>query len=114
MNNGGVSLKNSRIVLQAFVSVVLAAGLVLPPAAAGAAPAVHHSDARSFGQLVMDSWSDASVITVSPVRGQVPPMVAAGVSHTVGLEFDGTVVAVGWDYYDQCDGGGWTDIVHVA
>jgi alpha-tubulin suppressor-like RCC1 family protein len=24
------------------------------------------------------------------------------------------VVAVGWDYYGQCDVGGWTNIVQVA
>jgi hypothetical protein len=32
----------------------------------------------------------------------------------VGLKTDGTVVAVGWNYYTQCYVGGWTDIVQVA
>ena len=40
--------------------------------------------------------------------------VAAGDYHTVGLEDDGTVVAVGNNYDGQCDVGGWTDIVQVA
>jgi uncharacterized repeat protein (TIGR02543 family) len=42
------------------------------------------------------------------------PMVAAGVGHTVGLKIDGTVVAVGYNEYGQCDVGNWTDIVQVA
>jgi hypothetical protein len=42
--------------------------------------------------------------------------VAAGGNHTVGLVNDGTVVAVGWDYYHQCsDAMAWTDnITQVA
>ena len=42
------------------------------------------------------------------------PMVAAGAYHTVGLESDGTVVAVGSNYYGQCNVTSWTNIVHVA
>ena len=42
------------------------------------------------------------------------PMVAAGAEHTVGLESDGTVVAVGDNYWGQCDVGGWTGITQVA
>ena len=40
--------------------------------------------------------------------------VSAGVSHTVGLKSDGTVVAVGNNDYNQCDVSGWTDIVAVS
>ena len=32
----------------------------------------------------------------------------------MALKSDGTVVAVGWDKYGQCDVGGWSDIVQVA
>jgi alpha-tubulin suppressor-like RCC1 family protein len=42
------------------------------------------------------------------------PMVAAGWYHTVGLKSDGTVVAVGYNDYGQCNLVGWTDIVQVA
>ena len=47
---------------------------------------------------------------------QVPvePMVAAGGYHTVGLRSDGTVVAVGYNEYGQCDVGRWTGIIQVA
>ena len=40
--------------------------------------------------------------------------IAAGFRHTVGLKSDGTVVAVGWNEYGQCDVSGWTDIVAVS
>ena len=39
---------------------------------------------------------------------------AVGSSHTIGLKADGTVVAVGYNEYGQCDVSGWTDIVAVA
>jgi hypothetical protein len=45
---------------------------------------------------------------------EVNPMVAAGWYHTVGLKFDGTVVAVGDSTFGRCNVGGWTDIVQVA
>jgi len=44
---------------------------------------------------------------------EVSFMVAAGDLHTVGLESDGTVVAVGYNYYGQCNVGGWTNIIQV-
>lgn len=31
--------------------------------------------------------------------------IAAGTNHTIGLKLDGTVVAVGWNEYGQCNGG---------
>ena len=36
--------------------------------------------------------------------------ISAGQKHTVGLKADGTVVAVGYNKYGQCDVGGWKDI----
>ena len=36
------------------------------------------------------------------------------VCHTVGLKSDGTVVAVGDNYYGQFNVGSWTNIVQVA
>ena len=44
----------------------------------------------------------------------VEPMVAAGGYHTVGLQSNGTVVAVGDDTHGQCDVGDWEDIIQVA
>ena len=40
--------------------------------------------------------------------------IGAGLSHTVGLKTDGTVIALGSDLYEQCDVSGWTDIVAVS
>ena len=42
------------------------------------------------------------------------PMVAAGWHHTVGLKSDGTLVAVGYNGFGQCEVGGWTEITQVA
>ena len=60
------------------------------------------------------------LVTAPPVLAEVSPgwtdidRVAAGSSHTVGLETDGTVVAVGLNDDGQCDVSGWTDITKVA
>jgi alpha-tubulin suppressor-like RCC1 family protein len=35
-------------------------------------------------------------------------------AQTVGLKSDGTVVAVGYDYYGQLNVGSWTDVIQVA
>jgi len=40
--------------------------------------------------------------------------VAADYHHTVGLKFDGTVVAVGYNGWGQCEVGEWRDIVQVT
>ena len=40
--------------------------------------------------------------------------VSSGCSHTVGLKSDGTVVAVGQNYYGQCDVNDWKDIVSIS
>ena len=44
----------------------------------------------------------------------VSPKVAAGGGHTVGLKFDGTVVAVGDNSNGQLKVGLWNNIVQVA
>ena len=60
------------------------------------------------------------LVTAPPVLAEVSPgwtdidRVAAGSSHTVGLETDGTVVAVGLNDDGQCNVGGWTAIDQVA
>jgi len=38
----------------------------------------------------------------------------AGTLHTVGLKSDGTAVAVGYNYYGECNVTGWTGIVQIA
>ncbi|PFR26920.1 chromosome condensation regulator [Bacillus cereus] len=39
---------------------------------------------------------------------------AVGSNHTVGLKSDGTVVAVGWNQYGQCNVSDWRDIVAIS
>ena len=45
---------------------------------------------------------------------QLSGRIAAGSNHTVGLKADGTVVAVGWNIYGQCNVSDWTNIAAVA
>ena len=40
--------------------------------------------------------------------------VSASNEHTIGLKSDGTVVAVGYNYWGQCDITEWKDIVAVS
>jgi alpha-tubulin suppressor-like RCC1 family protein len=40
--------------------------------------------------------------------------VSAGFQHTVGLKFDGTAIAVGFNGDGQCDVGGWSNIIAVS
>ena len=56
---------------------------------------------NSCGQCDVSGWTD--IVAVS-----------AGTKHTVGLKFDGMVVAVGSNDCGQCNVGGWTDIVAVS
>lgn len=42
-------------------------------------------------------------------KGRNIVAISAGGDHTVGLKSDGTVTAVGWNMFGQCDVGGWTD-----
>ena len=44
----------------------------------------------------------------------IQPQVAAGDVHTVGLKYDGTVVAAGSSSYGQLNVSSWTDIIQVA
>ena len=60
------------------------------------------------------------LVTAAPVLAAASPsltnipQVAAGWYHTVGLKTDGTVVAVGYNYYGQCNIGNWRNITQVA
>ena len=61
----------------------------------------NYQDAR---QRCMEYWDIAAVRDV----------VSAGGAHTVGLKADGTVVAVGYNVYGQCDVSDWRDIVAIS
>lgn len=41
-------------------------------------------------------------------------LICAGYKHTVGLNSDGTVFAIGLNTYGQCSFGEWHDIIEVA
>ena len=55
----------------------------------------------------------AGMVGCGQPEPEYTPMVAVSGSHTVGLKSDGTVIAVGWNHYGQCNVGGWTGIAQV-
>ena len=65
--------------------------------------------------LVFSLILPALILNMASVAAQeqVTPMVTAG-GHTVGLKADGTVVAVGNNWYGQLDVGGWTNVIQVG
>ena len=60
------------------------------------------------------NYEDARVALIDVINQAKMPTIAAKNYHTVGLKFNGTVVATGWNTYDQCDVSDWTDVVTVA
>lgn len=69
--------------------------------------------AMMFGRAVgyEDAWGQSSTLWNDLTVRKT--LVASG-SHTVGLNSNGTVVAVGWNYYGQCDVHNWTNIIDVS
>jgi alpha-tubulin suppressor-like RCC1 family protein len=65
-------------------------------------------DAAQTTITMNDSYSIVANFERIPV-----PMVAGGAWNTLGLRSDGTVVAVGYNSYGQCNVGDWTDIIQV-
>lgn len=51
---------------------------------------------------------DCSFALWNPVS--IRDTISVGAHHTIGLKTDGTVVAVGWNEYGQCDVSNWVEI----
>jgi len=102
------------MLLSALLSIAVVFSLIFPASAAVASATVHRPDDRSINHLAVDSSSAAPAMALNTPEGEVTPVVAAGYAHVVGLRSDGTVVAVGDNFFGQCNIGGWTDIVQVA
>ena len=66
-----------------------------------------------FGRAVgyEDAWERSSALWN---EFTVRKTLATNWSHTVGLKSNGTVVAVGWNYYGACNVSNWTDIIAVS
>ena len=107
-------MKNRKMLLSALLSIAVVFSLIFPASAAVASATVHRPDDRSINHLAVDSSSAAPAMALNTPEGEVTPVVAAGYAHVVGLRSDGTVVAVGDNFFGQCNIGGWTDIVQVA
>jgi alpha-tubulin suppressor-like RCC1 family protein len=59
----------------------------------------------------------AAVVRLAPIRQRNAPagkMISAGLSYTVGLRADGTVVTAGDNSKGQCNVSGWTDMMAVS
>ena len=76
---------------------------------------------NQFGEQTFNAYSHLydypAILAVPSEKTWEKPlsfMVSAGGYHTVGLRSDGTVVAVGYNTYGQCNVGGWTGINQVA
>ena len=65
-------------------------------------------DYRDSAQRVREAAEKQEELRALRIEKGQP--IAAGGSHTVGLKADGTVVAVGWNKFGQCEVSGWTDI----
>jgi len=87
-------MENRKMLLPALLSMALVFSLILP-ASIMCAPFYRPSECD------IGDWTDITQI-------------AAGTWHTVGLKFDGTVVAAGDNHFGECDVGGWTNIIQVA
>jgi uncharacterized repeat protein (TIGR02543 family) len=107
-------MKNREILLSAMFSIAFVFSLIVPASAAGTSVAVLLPDDRSISHSAVDSSSLASAMALNTPQGNVTPMVAAGQFHTVGLKSDGTVVALGFNGWGECNVSGWTDIIQVA
>ena len=68
--------------------------------------------AIAFSKL--GDYQDSAKRAESARRMRQVNSISAEFEHTVGLRSDGTVVAVGWNKYGQCDVTDWSDIVAVA
>ncbi|MGB6872559.1 MAG: YIP1 family protein [Dehalococcoidia bacterium] len=107
-------MENRKTLLQVLLYMALVLSLIVPASAVGASGAGPRPDDRLVNYSAADSSSVFSAMALNTPQGNVTPMVAAGSKHTVGLNADGTVVAVGRNDYGQCDAGDWTDITQVA
>lgn len=66
------------------------------------------------GQCNVGRWTDIIAISAGGTPYGTTSRITEYLGHTVGLRFDGTVVAAGNNRYKQCNVGSWTDIVAVA
>ena len=107
-------MKERGMLLQVLLLMALVLSLVAPASMVGASGAVPQPDDRPASYLATDSPGVTLALAPSMPNENITPMVAAGAFYTVGLEADGTVVAVGWNYHGQCDVSGWTDVAQVA
>ena len=107
-------MENRKMLLPGLLSIALVFSLILSASAVGASATVPLPDDHFIIHSMVDNSSLVSAMALNTPAGNVPPMVAVGESHIVGLKSDGTVVAMGSNGLCQCYVGCWRDIVQVA
>jgi alpha-tubulin suppressor-like RCC1 family protein len=115
------AMKNRKMLLPVLFSIALVISLILTASVLNMAPVM----ARGQATRVAGADNTVSVGKYYPLECDVSDwthiiQVAAGLTQTVGLKSDGTVVAVGYGYSGKegekqpYEVGGWTDIIQVA
>ena len=106
-------MRNRKTLVAVLLTIALFFSLIHPASIWGASEHTHHPDDDSVMPTI-DSSTSGSIMALNALQGQAAPMVVAGYSHSVGLKSDGTVVAMGGNYYGQCNVSDWVDIIQVA
>ena len=73
-----------------------------------------HRDSAAAADLARREENRLTFPALRCRTDKLSKMIIAGTYHTVGLKAEGTVVAVGWNAYGQCDVSGWRDIVAIS
>ena len=98
--------KKKLLIIAAAVLAVLAVCLTVPKA-------INNADENNIEDV-----QDTHLAELAAAREALAPydqtMITSGDNHTVYLKKDGTVAAVGEDYYGQCDVSDWMDIIAVS
>ena len=98
--------KKKLFIIAAAVLAVLAVCLTVPKTK-------NNADENNIKDV-----QDTHLAELAAAREALAPynqtMITSGDNHTVYLKKDGTVAAVGEDYYGQCDVSDWMDIIAVS
>ena len=73
-----------------------------------------HRDSAAAADLARREENRLTFPALRCRTDKLSKMIIAGSYHTVGLKAEGTVVAVGWNTYGQCNVNDWRDIVAIC
>lgn len=99
-------LKKRMVAIGAAALVVLAACIAVPKA-------IDSAKQREL-ELVQEHHLAELAAAREEAAAHTATTIGAGYFHTVGVRTDGTVEAVGGNYFGECDVSDWTDIIAVS